>query len=116
MTENKRKDWTKVEVETIKENLPKILLVILLVLPLILIGYLGWIGLSNAENANSGITVENKNYETTPNITESGKNPSENNGDISSTSDLLKLFLAWFPILFVILIGFKLFSKISDWD
>jgi len=72
----KRKDWTKIEVETIKRNMPRIIsgfiIIISLILSLTYMLYLGWINLTNInQDANSGITIEHKNYEKNiTNITE----------------------------------------------
>jgi hypothetical protein len=54
----KRKDWTKIEVKTIKENLGFISICFIVILAMIIISWVVIANLLNTQNDNSGITVE----------------------------------------------------------
>ena len=112
--EKKRKDWTKVDVKTIKKHLPKILLFFVLFLPLLYIMGLFLANMqNNAPNANSGITVENKTYYTNiPNITEA-KDASEK---VTIPTDLVKSMFICFPIFIGIFFILKLFMCSREYD
>ena len=104
MPENeKRKDWTKVDVKTIKENWSKILLFSLIILPLIFIGYIAWSNMQNihAPDANSGITTDTKTYgvHTENKTLEANKTGTVSDTDFSNTTDLLKLIFNWLSLL-----------------
>lgn len=118
--EKKRRDWTKVDVKDIKEHLPKILLVFVIILPLIYIGYIGWLGLlhTNTPDVNSGVTTDTKTYNA--NIGNKTLAPNKtgtvSDTDSSNTTDLFKLFINWFPLLFGLYLAVKVFGFLRDND
>jgi hypothetical protein len=99
----KRKDWTKVDVKTIKENWSKILpfslIILFIILPLIFIGYITWSNMQNthAPDANSGITTDTRTYgvHTENKTSEADKTGAVSDKDFSNTTDLLKFYIAW---------------------
>jgi hypothetical protein len=115
----KRKDWTKVDVKTIKENWSKILLFLVIILPIIFIGYgavrsnlstfmthptpISWSGMQNAHapDANSGVTTDTKTYgvHIENKTSEANKTGTVSDTDFSNTTDLLKLIFNWLPLL-----------------
>jgi hypothetical protein len=109
-----RKDWTKIEIETIKRYLPKILLFFVIILPLIYIGYVAWINM-NIPNANSGVTVDATTYgvhNKTINQTINGT-VSDSDIDTSSVTDFLKYIISWFPVMFGLFLILQVFSWIN---
>jgi len=114
MTENeKRKDWTKIEVETIKRYMPKIILGFIIIIPLIYIVCWGWINLANInQDANSGITIEHRSYEKNiTNITEEKNIGIETQEEINANTS--KLLINSLPFLLFVFISFKIFKKIK---
>lgn len=116
----KRRDWTKVDVKDVKEHLPKILLFLVIILPLIYIGYLSWINIQNANipNVNSGVTTETKIYNADignktliPN-----KTGTVSDTDSNSLTDLVKLMISWFPMILVFYLLVKVLGFLWDRD
>jgi hypothetical protein len=117
----KKKDWTKVDVKDIKKHLPKILLFSIILLPLVFVvyfvGYL-WSDMQNAHTSNSGVTTDTKTYgvHTENKTSEANKTGTVSDTDFSNTTDLLKLFLSWFPLLFILYLSVKVFGFLTDRD
>lgn len=115
----KRKDWTKVDVKTIRKYLPKILLLFVIILLPIYIGYLLWANSPTTnQNVNSGVTTETKTYgvHNENKTLEVNKTGTISDTDFSNPIDLFKLFISWLLLLFVMFIAIKFISWTSDRD
>jgi hypothetical protein len=111
------KDWTKIEIETVKQYLPKILLFFVIILPLIYIGYVAWINM-NIPDVNSGVTVDTKTY-VSPIENKTNNQPSTVSDAPSTVSDafesydsllyqVISLLISLLPFMFIVVIAWKI--------
>lgn len=115
----KRKDWTKVDVKTIRKYLPKILLLFVIILLPIYIGYLLWANSPTTnQNVNSGVTTETKTYgvHIENKTSEANKTGTVSYIDFNNTTDLFKLFINWFPLIFGLYFLVRVFGFLMDRD